>query len=508
MGSVLRGLGVFVTARAVSGLPYTRLENTGQGQTAPFVRFGLTAQKVEPLNASTMPWTKYLDVRLNKGIRLGKLDWTLFADVRNLFNFKNVVQLFAETGDVVSTANREKQLDAETSTLVSEATANNCVSDVGSRGHPERDGRRQYVLGLGGRRWPGELRHAATHRGALGQRRRDFLRRRADERAERLVRLVQRRTAVLRRAVSVRVIPLSARSRVSSGRRGDLYSRNDYALSSFTRAVASVPALALGVLSLLAAPAAAKPSDSVRRRALNLFAVTNAILEVNSVFCAIYNIGELCANRRTRCSAAVSGPKARPTVHLQLRPAAGRGHSEQPASPGARPIPWARSSSTPAAPAGGRSHHAVYNSARRAGCRGVAQRRRRPRSGAVSPVLLGQDNVSQQDLWIRAWDGNPAFLSGRTHPMGILVEERGLAWNYPTGNEDIIYFLLPSQRHGAQRGGVQQPHHRSRGPDRDRGDRRRFPEPQRGSVQPRHSGRRLRDPRSFAAFFDGLGRGR
>src|SRR5947207_13885866 len=26
--------------------------------------------------------------------------------------------------------------------------------------------------------------------------------------------------------------------------------------------------------------------------------------------------------------------------------------------------------------------------------------------------------------------------------MGILVEERGMAWNYPTGNEDIIYFVF------------------------------------------------------------------
>ena len=57
-------------------------------------------------------------------------------------------------------------------------------------------------------------------------------------------------------------------------------------------------------------------------------------------------------------------------------------------------------------------------------------------------VLIGRDNISQEDLWVRTWEGNPAFLSGRTHPMGILVEERGMAWNYPTGNEDIIYFVF------------------------------------------------------------------
>jgi Carboxypeptidase regulatory-like domain/TonB dependent receptor-like, beta-barrel/TonB-dependent Receptor Plug Domain len=124
MGSVLRDMGVFITARAVSGLPYTRLINTGQGQLAPFERFGLTGQAVEPINSSTMPWTKYLDLRLNKGVKLGKLDWTLFADVRNLFNFKNVVALFAETGDVVNVANRNKQLDSEKSTLATEAGNN------------------------------------------------------------------------------------------------------------------------------------------------------------------------------------------------------------------------------------------------------------------------------------------------------------------------------------------------------------------------------------------------
>jgi hypothetical protein len=124
LGTALRGLGVLVTARAVSGLPYTRLINAAKGQTAPFEGFGLLGQALEPINASTMPWTKYLDLRLNKGIRLGRLDWTLFADVRNLFNFKNVVQLFAETGDVTNPANRDTQLASEQQTLATEAAAN------------------------------------------------------------------------------------------------------------------------------------------------------------------------------------------------------------------------------------------------------------------------------------------------------------------------------------------------------------------------------------------------
>jgi hypothetical protein len=124
VGTVLRDLQVFVTVRALSGLPYTRLINTGQGQTAPFERFGLTGQAIESINSSTMPWTKYVDLRLNKGIRFGRFDWTLFADFRNLFNFKNVVQLFAETGDITNPQNRTKQIASEQSTLASEAGQN------------------------------------------------------------------------------------------------------------------------------------------------------------------------------------------------------------------------------------------------------------------------------------------------------------------------------------------------------------------------------------------------
>jgi len=57
-----------------------------------------------------------------------------------------------------------------------------------------------------------------------------------------------------------------------------------------------------------------------------------------------------------------------------------------------------------------------------------------------NPALLGRKFISQEDSWTRYWDG-PNQLSGRAHPMGILVEQRSLAWNFPSGNEDILYFI-------------------------------------------------------------------
>jgi hypothetical protein len=58
-----------------------------------------------------------------------------------------------------------------------------------------------------------------------------------------------------------------------------------------------------------------------------------------------------------------------------------------------------------------------------------------------APALIGRQAASQQDTWVRIWDGNPTITSGRDHPMGLLVEQRGLMWNFPSGNQDIVYFL-------------------------------------------------------------------
>ncbi|MBL0179127.1 MAG: hypothetical protein IPP98_08395 [Gemmatimonadetes bacterium] len=59
-----------------------------------------------------------------------------------------------------------------------------------------------------------------------------------------------------------------------------------------------------------------------------------------------------------------------------------------------------------------------------------------------SPLLRGQVNASQGDVYWISWDGDPAFIAQRPHPLGILAEHRGVAWNYPTGNEDILYFII------------------------------------------------------------------
>ncbi len=58
------------------------------------------------------------------------------------------------------------------------------------------------------------------------------------------------------------------------------------------------------------------------------------------------------------------------------------------------------------------------------------------------PLLRGTISASQGDEWWVTWEGDPAFISGRTHPLGVLAEYRIMGWNYPSGNEDLAYVIV------------------------------------------------------------------
>jgi hypothetical protein len=58
-----------------------------------------------------------------------------------------------------------------------------------------------------------------------------------------------------------------------------------------------------------------------------------------------------------------------------------------------------------------------------------------------TPALLERKAASDQDVFVRLWEGSPRQVSGRTHPMGLVVDLRAMAWDYPAGNEDVLYFV-------------------------------------------------------------------
>jgi hypothetical protein len=110
VGTIFRDVGVFMALRAQSGLPFTALENSGDGQLAPRLAFGLGGRADGNLNAEIMPWTSNIDMRVNKGFRIGGIDLAAFVDVRNLLNQTNTIQVFAETGDVENLKNRTETI--------------------------------------------------------------------------------------------------------------------------------------------------------------------------------------------------------------------------------------------------------------------------------------------------------------------------------------------------------------------------------------------------------------
>lgn len=121
LGRVLENVGAFATFRFASGLPFTRIENSGEG-----IEQGqspLEFTNVEPINTSSMPWIKNIDLRVTKSVAFRGLDATLFVESTNLLNFKNVINLFIETGDVVNTQHRDRFVSEQVANLETQASA-------------------------------------------------------------------------------------------------------------------------------------------------------------------------------------------------------------------------------------------------------------------------------------------------------------------------------------------------------------------------------------------------
>src|SRR5207245_451961 len=207
--------------------------------------------------------------------------------------------------------------------------------------------------------------------------------------------------------------------------------------------------LALLVLGATAASSvvAAKPIRPTRPRAMNLFSSAGYLFEVNRQQCGLKNDGEVCV---AFAGSPVGGggfwPKGTPDQYIFNSGLQLAGIIKN--SPFAHPV---GSSDTVGAfffdPRGdqamGDPQSLVFSRLEPAD---VSTWSSPPTKTVLdpniyNPILLGSDAISQGDVFVRYWEGNPGFLTGRTHPMGIAVDERILAWNYPSGNEDIIYII-------------------------------------------------------------------
>ena len=103
-GPVLEGSGVNLLFQFASGHPFTRAEGT-IGQRGP-EKGGILAsddprnrEPVENLNASTTPWTFQVDLQVDKKFTLFGTEARAYAYITNLFNRKNVINVYSRTGN-------------------------------------------------------------------------------------------------------------------------------------------------------------------------------------------------------------------------------------------------------------------------------------------------------------------------------------------------------------------------------------------------------------------------
>ncbi len=214
--------------------------------------------------------------------------------------------------------------------------------------------------------------------------------------------------------------------------------------------------LALALAAALPQVASASPEPGAKNtRGFRLFARALGALTINRVYCGLTSIGEVCVDSNN--SSTIGGgfwPKGTADQYvfnsgLQVAGIIGPNGG-----------PWAGDTTGAFLfdPKGTTTHGdevaPIYNTTNLADAAfigdaatsdPVALAARVPSGDATAdifnPLLQGRTSASQGDVWWLTWDGNPGLIAGRPHPLGVMVEQRGMGWNYPSGNEDIVYFV-------------------------------------------------------------------
>jgi hypothetical protein len=131
LGAIAGQVGLFATLRLTSGTPYTRCDpkagNEGVISGDNFCPAGGSS-----VHGARLPSVKQLDLRATKGFDLGPLQLTAYLDARNLFNFRNVLQVFAATGDMVSQLDNDRRWASDSALYAAEAAASGVRQDDGS----------------------------------------------------------------------------------------------------------------------------------------------------------------------------------------------------------------------------------------------------------------------------------------------------------------------------------------------------------------------------------------
>lgn len=210
---------------------------------------------------------------------------------------------------------------------------------------------------------------------------------------------------------------------------------------------------ALTALLVLPGTSLAKPKPGIAGRGFRLQARAIGAITINRIYCGLAATGEVCVDSTN--SSTIGGgywPKGSPQQYVFNSGLQAAGAIQD-------TLGWAWAGDTTGAfffdPKGTTQHgqlvQPIWNSSNPADLAAWPAAAMVPRGDATADLFdvnLQQDalgnprpSASQGDVWTVAWDGDPSLIAGRPHPLGIAVETRGMGWNYPTGNNDIVYFV-------------------------------------------------------------------
>ncbi len=127
-GSILENVGIYATFRFASGTAFTRCPVNVPEDDNVFAG-GVCGKRIEgDYNGARLPAFKLFDLRLTKGFAVGGLDFTAYAEARNLFNFKNINTVFTQTNDIRNNSERDKIRDSELQSWAAEGKRNGVLA--------------------------------------------------------------------------------------------------------------------------------------------------------------------------------------------------------------------------------------------------------------------------------------------------------------------------------------------------------------------------------------------
>ena len=213
------------------------------------------------------------------------------------------------------------------------------------------------------------------------------------------------------------------------------------------KGVALAVLAALTALLALPGTSLAKPKPGVPGRGFRLQARAIGAITINRIYCGLAATGEVCVDSTN--SSTIGGgywPKGSPQQYVFNSGLQAAGAIDTAGG-------WAWAGDTTGAfffdPKGTTQHgqlvQPIWNSSSPSDVASWPAAAYVPQGDQTAdlfyPSLQGQVSASQGDVWTVAWDGDPSLIAGRPHPLGIAVETRGLGWNFPTYNNDVVYFI-------------------------------------------------------------------